>query len=80
MRYVWRGRLRRQIERVFMAYPGEPLPTGLVMAWAWPKRDCGFRSGQYERLRERLREVADPVGRATTKGRPLLWRLREPVE
>jgi hypothetical protein len=29
MRYVWRGRLRRQIERVFVAYPGELLPTGL---------------------------------------------------
>jgi hypothetical protein len=30
---VWRGRLRRQIERVFVAYPGELLPTGLFMAW-----------------------------------------------
>jgi hypothetical protein len=80
MRNVWRGRLRRQIERVFMTYPGALLPTGLFMAWAWPRRDCGFRPGQYERLRERLCEVADPVCRATTKGRPWLWRLRKPVE
>jgi hypothetical protein len=31
-------------------------------------------------VRNALDTVAEPTGRATTRGRPVLWRLREPVQ
>jgi hypothetical protein len=75
---VCRGRMRRQLERAFMAMPGQDLDTGTLCRWVWAHRDR-FRTGECERLRRIVRELADPIGRASSKGRPWLWRLREPI-
>jgi hypothetical protein len=72
---VWRGRMRRQVERAFIAMPGRELDTGTLCRWVWVRRDR-FRTGQYERLRRIVREFAHPVGRGPGRGRPLLWRLK----
>lgn len=41
------------------------------------KKPCGWRNGRvYARLRRRLDEIADRVGRGRGPGRPWLWRLR----
>jgi len=74
MMRIWRGRRRRQIERAFIAL-GDTISTGQAIRWVWPRRSQ-FRSGQYERVRVVLAEIADPVGRGATRGRPVLWRLR----
>jgi hypothetical protein len=74
MRRIWRGRRRRQIERAFVAL-GDTISMGQAIRYVWPRRSR-FRPGQYERVREALAEIADPLGRGTTKGRPVLWRLR----
>jgi hypothetical protein len=73
---VWRGRMRRQIERAFMAMPGRDLDTGTLCRWVWVRRHR-FRTGQYERLRRIVREIADPVVRGPGRGRPWLWLLRD---
>jgi hypothetical protein len=73
---VWHGRMRRQLERAFMAMPGQDLDTGTLCRWVWVRRQR-FRTGQYERLRRIVRELADPIGRASSKGRPWIWRLRD---
>jgi hypothetical protein len=36
-----------------------------------------LKSWQYDRVRRAAPTFADPVGRATSKGRPWLWRLRD---
>jgi hypothetical protein len=54
-----------------------------IYRWArrWQRCRDGKRINQRERwsIRRRLVEIAEPVGRASTIGRPWLWRLKQPV-
>jgi hypothetical protein len=73
-----RGRLQVQIRRAFAAC-GEVLSSSEVYDWTHARHRA---HGQLVRQRERhgvwliLRQVAEPVGRAETIGRPWLWRLK----
>jgi hypothetical protein len=68
-----RGRLQRQIRRAFIVH-GPVVSSSQVYDW------CFAHKRKLSQLRRHgvwriLREVADPVGRASTIGRPVLWRL-----
>jgi hypothetical protein len=67
------------VRRAFLAIAGELISTGALCQRVWPRKRR-FHTVEYARVREAAAAIADPVGRAETKGRPWLWRLREPVE
>jgi hypothetical protein len=69
-----RGRLQVQIQRAFMA-GGPVLSTSAIFDWAYARgsRLQGNRRWSVHRI---LRECCEPVGRAPTIGRPILWRAR----
>jgi hypothetical protein len=72
-----RGRLQRQIARAFIAH-GPVLTSSDVYRWCkrWQAREFG----QWERwsIVRILDVVAERTGRASTIGRPWLWRLKQP--
>jgi hypothetical protein len=73
-----RGRLQRQIRR---AFAGRPLLTSSEVydACYVKRRVFGERIPQRHRhsVWRILRTIADPIGRAPTIGRPVLWRLKQ---
>jgi hypothetical protein len=75
-----RGRLQRQIRR---AFAGRPLLTSSqVYDSCYVKRRVfGERIPQRHRhsVWRILRTIADPIGRASTIGRPWLWRLKQDI-
>jgi hypothetical protein len=75
MRRVWRGRCRDRTWKAFVALAGELVGTGELVRRIWP-RLSRHRPIHYHRARLAALEIADPVCRASSKGRPLLWRLR----
>jgi hypothetical protein len=70
-----RGRLQVQIRRAFMV-GGPVLSTSAVYDWTYARRRRlqGNRIWSVHRI---LRERCERVGRAKTRGRPWLWRLRD---
>jgi len=69
-----RGRVRRSTWESLVFNSGLA-PTSAVIDWVYAgKRQP--RGGPYTRLRARLDEIADRVGRSRGPGRPWLWRLR----
>jgi hypothetical protein len=72
-----RGRLQRQIRRAFIAH-GPVLTSSDVYRWCkrWQAREFG----QWERwsIVRILDVVAERTGRASTIGRPWIWRLKRP--
>jgi hypothetical protein len=74
-----RGRLQIQVRRAFMV-GGPVLTTSQVYASCYArKRLLSERISQRHRhsVWRILRTIADPIGRAETIGRPVLWRLKE---
>jgi hypothetical protein len=73
-----RGRLQRQIARAFHAHGNEVSASDI---YQWCQRWQSKRFGHPERwsIVRVLRQVAEPVGRASTIGRPWLWRLKTPA-
>jgi hypothetical protein len=69
-----RGRLQRQVRRAFVVC-GPVVSSSAVYDWSYAR---GRRLTQRHRhsVWRILVEVAEPVGRAETIGRPILWRLR----
>jgi hypothetical protein len=57
---------------------GDVVSTGELIRWVWPRKDS-FDTAEYRRVRAAAAELADPVCRAETKGRPWLWRLKSDV-
>jgi hypothetical protein len=59
---------------------GTVLSSTKVYDWCFP-RDRSRARSQAARwsVRRVLREIADPIGRAETRGRPWLWRLKTPA-
>jgi hypothetical protein len=70
-----RGRLQVQIERAFLA-GGPVLSTSAVYDWTYARRRRlqGNRIWSVHRI---LRVRCERVGRAKTRGQPILWRLRD---
>jgi hypothetical protein len=79
-----RGRLQVQIRRAFVAAGVDTLPASAVYDWCYAKRR--LMHGKRLTLPHRhsvwriLVTIADPVGRGTSIGRPILWRLRDRPE
>ena len=71
-----RGRLQRQIARAFIVHGDVVSATDI---YCWCRRWRSSRFGMPERwsIVRILRQIAEPVGRAPTIGRPWLWRLRD---
>jgi hypothetical protein len=73
-----RGRLQVQIRRAF-AIHGPVVSSSQTYDWAYARQPRLRRSLAHRHSVFRiLREIAEPVGRAPTIGRPWLWRLRVP--
>jgi hypothetical protein len=70
------SRVRHRVWRAFIALAGEIVPTTALIQRVWPRKRR-FDTKEYRRVRAAALEIAYPVGRASTKGRPILWRLRE---
>jgi hypothetical protein len=72
-----RGRLQRAIARAFLVAGSDTLPSTAVYDWCFA-RDR-HRPPEWHRYSvwRILQEIAVPVARAPTIGRPWLWRLRD---
>jgi hypothetical protein len=71
-----RGRLQRQVNRAFLAAGGDVLSATTILDWCYARRRAGLSSWNRWKVARICRELCDPVGRADTIGRPILWRLR----
>lgn len=71
-----RGRLQRQIARCFYAH-GDIADSSKIYNWcaAWPADKRRSQAHRWS-IRRILDVVADRIGRASTHGRPWIWRLR----
>ena len=60
---------------------GKPLSTGQLVkeiyGWQLRVERKPLRSWHYQNVRRALRNVATPIGRASTRGRSVLWRPDE---
>src|SRR6516225_9025861 len=69
--------IARMIRYAFECSNGKPLSTGQLVEqiYGWQLRVKGKpkRSYHYEAIRRALRKVATPIGRASTRGRSVLW-------
>jgi len=79
-----RGPVQRAIRRAFTASGAEVLTSSAIYDWTHGRRRFGrlksMPPGIYSRTRRTLRTMCEPVGRAPTRGRPWLWRLRNSHE
>jgi hypothetical protein len=78
-----RGSTQRAIRRVFIVSGAEAVTSSQVYDWAHVRRRLGRRTmpfGVYSRTLRTLRAMCDPVGRGSSRGRPILWRLRHTGE
>jgi hypothetical protein len=75
-----RGPIQVRIRRAFIASGAEVLSSSAIYEWTYVRRRLGrcktLPFGIYSRTRRTLRAMCDPVGRSTSIGRPILWRLR----
>jgi hypothetical protein len=69
-----------KIRRAFMAIGAEVLSSSQIYDWTHWRRRRAIPSGVQSRTRRTLLAMCDPVGRAATIGRPILWRLRNTEE
>src|SRR5262249_61723102 len=72
------------IRYAFERSHGRPLSTGQLVTeiYGWQLRIQGKakKSYHYEAVRRALRKVAVPIGRASTRGRSMLWKPDERLE
>jgi hypothetical protein len=69
-----RGRLQRQVRRAFLV--GEVRSSSQIYDWCYVRRRRPLTTLQRYSVWRVLVGMAEPVGRAPTIGRPILWRLR----
>jgi hypothetical protein len=70
-----RGRLQISIRRAFVAH-GDVVTSSQVYDWTYA-RQRRIKQRHRHSVWRILDELADPVGRAPTIGRPWLWRLKD---
>jgi hypothetical protein len=91
LEYFWGGPIKAKQRREYSSgccwpdppsatavYPDKLWSTAELVSWCWVRRTA-FRPRHYERVRRYVREIAVPCGRGGGRGRPLLWRQREPT-
>jgi hypothetical protein len=73
--------IARTIRYAFESSRGNPLSTGQLVreiyGWQLRVERKPLRSWHYQNVRRALRKVATPIGRASTRGRSVLWRPDE---
>ena len=73
--------IARTIRYAFESSRGNPLSTGQLVkeiyGWQLRVERKPLRSWYYQNVRRALRKVATPIGRASTRGRSVLWRPDE---
>jgi hypothetical protein len=73
--------IMRTIRWAFESSNGRPLSTGYlvekVFGWQLRLQGTAKKSYHYEAIRRTLRKVATPIGRASSRGRSVLWRPDE---
>jgi len=81
------GRVQRGIHRAFVVSDGKPLSTSEIMLYTHARKLLGGQNCERWRhhWRRAIRGAAEVLcvraGRSKTgTGRPVLWRLRDPVE
>jgi hypothetical protein len=77
-----RGPVQVRIRRAFVASGGGALTSSAIYDWTHLRRRGRRKSmpfGIYSMTLRTLRTMCDPIERASTIGRPWIWRLREPV-
>lgn len=76
----FRGRIQVQIRRAFVSACRDTLSAGELYDWIFPRdRDVQYKPGHRLTVCRELRRIANRVGRAPTRGRPWLWRLKDPA-
>jgi hypothetical protein len=69
--------IARTIRYAFESSRGNPLSTGQLVkeiyGWQLRVERKPLRSWHYQNVRRALRKVATPIGRASTRGRSVLW-------
>jgi hypothetical protein len=73
-----RGRLQVQIRRAFLG--ADTVTSTTVYDWCFVRRRRRIPTRHRYSVWRILMTIADPVGRASTIGRPWLWRLRYSAE
>jgi len=77
-----RGRIQKAARRVLLLLDGEAT-TRDVVDWGYCRkvqRGERIEKADYRHVRRALERIADRVGRGTSIGRPILWRLRNTEE
>jgi hypothetical protein len=73
--------IARTIRYAFERSNGKPLSTGQLVkeiyGWQLRVERKPLRSWHYQNVRRALRKVATPIGRASTRGRSVLWQPNE---
>src|SRR5262249_5393549 len=72
------GRLLKQLRYAFIASNGKPLSTAELLPICYAIETAWGEIKTWHRinLRRAAKRVARPIGRATTRGRPIIW---EPI-
>ena len=69
------GRVQRAVRRCFIASDGAPRCAADLLRWAYPELEHYKRWHRWSVRRAVLR-YAVPIGRANTRGRPIIWSIR----
>src|SRR5262245_24772732 len=72
------GRIQRAVRRAFMASDSPVLSSSDIYRWVYPNKYPGWL--ECWSVFVVLRQCCHRVGRADTRGRPWLWRLRDDGE
>jgi hypothetical protein len=67
--------VQRQIRRRLILSHGEALQTRDFLDWCYP-REKQFKKWQMQHVHRALPRYAVKVGRASTIGRPILWKSK----
>src|SRR5262249_30875403 len=70
-----RGPIQRRVRRAFVGTGRAVLSTSQLLEWAYP-RARGTRHDMRHAIRRVCERYCEKVGRDTSIGRPILWRLR----
>lgn len=70
-----RGRLQRQVRRALEVH-GSLITSTQLYDWAYARKRRTITGWDRSKVMRLCAEHCDPVGRARTIGRPILWRLR----
>ena len=75
------GRVMRAIHRCLELADGRPVPTTAILSWSH-ERQIKYLGQSPRNARSAVRiaceRLCDRAGRATTRGRPILWVLKHP--